>query len=239
MLPYRLRVLKAALLAVLLVLAGTSCGGGGQPGIPTDRSPAAPDATDATDVETTDARLPRPAPPNNEKTREEALSHNLAITKQVRGAIDGRMADLPERIYDYGMRHGGTSVYETLPDGGIENTPGNLRQLVHGTSKNVLVSLPSEEFFLRYLIAPDGARRPIHIRARVSTPTGDVIYRFDISLHEIDDPSRNYFNSSYFDRETFATQGSQGSSILSGERCSVNPAHVDMLLAKVDRDLQR
>ena len=238
-LSQRLRVLKAVLVAVLLVVAGTSCGGGGQPGVPTDRNPAAPDATD---VETTGAPLPPSAPapdPAAQAERDAALIHNLALTKQVKGAIDGRMADLPERIYDYGMRHGGVSVYETLPSGGIENTPGNLRQLVRGTTKNVLVSLPSEEFYLRYLIAPDGARRPIHIRTRMSTPTGEVLYRLDVSLYEIDDPAKNYFNSSFFDRETYATQGPLGSSVLTGERCTVNPAYIDTILAKMDRDLQR
>src|SRR5688500_5743012 len=115
---WRPPVLKALPFA-LLVLVVASCGGGGQPGVPTDRSPAGPVATDAPGDPVTLPAI------DKEAKRDEALGHNLTLTKEVRAFLDGRMKDLPERLHAFGMRHGGVSVYETLPSGGIENTPGN------------------------------------------------------------------------------------------------------------------
>lgn len=222
-----------ALPFALLVLVVASCGGGGQPGVPTDRNPSAPvDAESPGDPVT-------PTSIDKQAKRDEALGHNLTLTREVRAFLDGRMKDLPERLHAFGMRHGGVSVYETLPSGGIENTPGNITSLVKGTSKNILVSLPTEEFYLRYAIAPDGARPVLNIRARTSTPEGEDRYRIDVSVYNIEDISRHYFVASYFDRETYATQGAQGSSELTGDYCTVNPAHVDAILAKIDADLQR
>jgi len=226
-------VLKALPFALLALVVASCGGGGGQPGVPTDRSPAAPVATDSPGDPVTLPAI------DKEAKRDEALGHNLIVTQEVRAALDGRMKDLPERLHDFGMRHGGVSVYETLPSGGIENTPGNITSLVKGTSKNILVSLPTEEFYLRYAIAPDGARHVVNIRVRTSSPSGDDRYRLEFAIYQIEDPSRHYFVGAYFDRDTFATQGAQGSSELNGNYCTVNPAHVEMILAKLDADLQR
>jgi hypothetical protein len=221
---------------LLLVLVVASCGGeDGQRGVATDRGSAssAPPTAAPTDapVTTTEA--------DSEAERDAALDFNLNLTRSVRGSFEGRMKDLPERLNAFGMRHGGVSVYETLPSGGIEDTPGNLSQMVKGTSKNILVSTPTEEFYLRYAIAPDGVRLPLSIRLRATTPAREVLYRMELSLHELDKPSSTYFNSSYFDRETYVTQGALGSSALTGERCTADPAHIELIFTRLDRDLQR
>jgi hypothetical protein len=246
-LPRRWRhaVLRALPLA-LLVLVVSSCGGGdGQPGARSDRaasSTAAPDTPGAPGDSVVASVPGGDAPPGSgaksEAEHDSALAYNLALTRSVRTAVDSRMPDLPERIYDYGMRHGRVSVYETLSSGRIVDTPGNLKTMERGSAKNVLVSLPTGELFLRYLITPEGGRVALNIRVKALTPSKDVRYRLELAMHEIADVQRNYFVASYFDRETFATQGHNGSSALTGERCTVDPARVEAILAKMDTDLQ-
>ena len=64
-----------ALPFALLVLLVASCGGGGQPGVPTDRNPSAPVVTEASGDP---VELPAI---DKEAKRDEALGHNLTLTK--------------------------------------------------------------------------------------------------------------------------------------------------------------
>jgi hypothetical protein len=226
------------------LLAAGACGSGNGSGSRHDAAVISHDAATTSTAASPDAAgaaLPlasTPAPSGQagrDAAIEASLTYNLNITKQVRASLQRRMGDLPERLYAFGQRHGGTEVYETLAGGGIHATPGNLTQMEQGTTKNVIVSLPDRHVFLRYVIGPDGSRQVTGLQFEAPGPDGHPPHRLDITLFEIGDLTRNWFRSGYFDADSYETQGANGTTELTGvSETTVQPPQVEVLLNKLD-----
>ncbi len=230
----------AAVGAAVLAVALSAHGGGGS----SPKKHTAPISAPATVPETTTTTL---------SPEQRANAYNQEVTEKVKASVQSRMKDLPERILDYGKRHGyGIDIYETggTAKGAPEEKRDGLNSLtLGGSEQNILVQSyknrkpgdPTVEtsFLLRWNILPNGTRDLVTLHMFQFDHTNESTYKDpelkgfrtldEISISKTDDGS---YGVGYHQISTGATQGERAH--IGGptnEQTTVDPEIVERQLA--------